>query len=249
MKKIIFWGDGLLAGLHGYGELLENHVFLHHPRADVSMSVLGRDGATLADALREAPLHAIGKDPDLLYLAFGHSDLAAGREPEEVLRGFQDLTALLLQKSHARLCVAGLVPAFFPEGSLRERCRTVNRGLRDAAAATRVSVIDLEAKVESFLREHRESPGDQRALHLDSGRLTPLGQLHLAHHAYRLVSWPGLQPAVPHRVLHQEADLRPPTHACGEVPAHGGKVVQAQVLDVVVRQRIVHKPSHGSGVP
>src|SRR5688572_8150883 len=40
VKKIIFWGDALLTGPAGYADLLGNHVFLHHPKADLSLSVV-----------------------------------------------------------------------------------------------------------------------------------------------------------------------------------------------------------------
>jgi hypothetical protein len=192
VKKIIFWGDGPLSGPGGYGELLENHVILHHPRTAVSMSIQGAENILLADALREAPLHAIGKDPHLLYLAFGHADIRAGRGAAEIIRSFQDLTDRILQKTHARVCLSTLIAGFFGGDGERERIRAVNahlRGLRDP----RIGVADLDAEVDAFLREHRQNEGDQHALHLDSARLTALGRLHLAHHAYRLVPWPELQ--------------------------------------------------------
>lgn len=192
MKKIIFWGDGILSGSAGYAGLLENHVFLHHPRAAVTLSIQGKEGATLIEALREAPLHAIGKDPDLLYLGFGHSDIAAGRFPDEIGQTLEDLVGLILQKTRARIAIPFLISSFFSEDEERDRCHSVNRIL-GSLAGSRVSLLDLETKVEDFLREHRESPGDQRALHLNSSRLTPLGQLHLAHHAYALAPWPEFQ--------------------------------------------------------
>lgn len=192
MKKIIFWGDGILSGSAGYAGLLENHVFLHHPRAAVTMSIQGKEGSTLSEALREAPLHAIGKDPDLLYLGFGHSDISAGRSPDEIGQTLEDLVGLILQKTRARIAIPYLISSFFSDDEERDRCHFVNRILK-GLAGSRVSVLDLDAKVEAFLREHRESPGDQRALHLNSSRLTPLGQLHLAHHAYALTPWPEFQ--------------------------------------------------------
>lgn len=188
----------MLTGPAGYAELLGDHLYLHHPRAELSLSVvpatIGEDGATLAGALREAPLHAIGRDPDLLCLGFGPADLKSGRSPEEVLRHIRDLSALVLQKTHAHLVLPLLISSFFPENEDRARARAVNAGLA-TLSGSRVAVVDLESKVESFLHAHRESEGDQRALHLDTGRLTPLGQLLLAHHAYALVPWPDLRPA------------------------------------------------------
>jgi hypothetical protein len=194
VKKIIFWGDGPLSGAGGYGELLEDHVILHHPRTAVSMSIQGAENTLLAEALREAPLHAIGKDPDLLYLAFGHADMRAGRTAAEIIQAFRDLTDLILQKTHARICLATLIAGFFSGEGERDCIRAVNahlRGLRDP----RLGVADLDREVDSFLREHRQNEGDQHALHLDSARLTALGRLHLAHHAYRLVPWPELEAA------------------------------------------------------
>ena len=171
---------------------------MHHPRADLSLASIpatpapGDAGsATLAEALREAPLHAIGKDPNLLYLGFGYADLQAGRAPGESARLLQELITLVLQKTHARVVLPLVVSGFFPEG-LRENCHAFNRSLK-ALAGQRVAVLDMEERVEDFLREHRESPGDQRALHVDSARLTPLGQLLLAHYAYALTPWPDFQ--------------------------------------------------------
>lgn len=188
----------MLTGPAGYAELLGDHLYLHHPRAELSLSVVpasaGGDGSTLAEAFREAPLHAIGRDPDLLYLGFGPADLKAGKPPEDILRSLRDLAALVLQKTHTHLVVPLLVSCFFPDNEDRARVRAVNAGLADMAGS-KVAVVDLESKVEGFLRAHLESEGDQRALHLDTGRLTPLGQLLLAHHAYALVPWPDLRPA------------------------------------------------------
>ncbi len=198
MKKIIFWGDPLLTGSAGYAELLGNHVFLHYPRADLSLATIPAasthgeaGGPSLSDAFREAPLHAIGKDPDLLYLGFGDADLAAGQTPDEAARLLQDLVTVVLQKTHARIALSQVISAFFPE-ALRAACQAFNRRLQ-TLAGPRVTLLDLDGRVEAFLREHRESPGDQRALHVDTGRLTPLGQLLLAHHAFALTPWPDFQ--------------------------------------------------------
>lgn len=200
MKKIIFWGDGILSGPSGYAELLGNHVFLYHPQADLSLPVLAASanptidgafppsGGSLAEALREAPLHAIGKDPDLLYLGFGYADLDAGHSPVDIIRLYRELVALITQKSRTRLALPLLITAFF-SGEDRLRAQTVNQGLL-SMASPRLTLLDLDRVVEDFLIAHRESPGDQRALHFDTARLTPLGQLLLAHHAYRLAPWP-----------------------------------------------------------
>ncbi|GEM_PF-1462587 len=194
MKKIIFWGDGLLAGPSGYADLLAHHLFLHHPQADVSTFIYGSDLATWQDAVRETPLHVIGKAPDLVILGFGGADLTAGKSPEEIVPSAQAVLNLILHKTQSRVCLLSLVSSFFPEGAGREACHAVNRKLRELAS-DRVSWVDLETRVERFLNQHRQGPGEKHALHLDSARLTPLGKLFLAHHAFHLISWPDLEPA------------------------------------------------------
>lgn len=191
VKKIILWGDGVLAGSAGFGDLLVNHIFLHHPRADVSAFVYGGEHAGLQDALRETPLHVIGKAPDLVLLGFGYADLAAGKSPEDMARMFQSACALVLQKTEARVCLLSLIPTFFPDESEGEKARDLNARLR-GLVSQRILFTDLETPVQRFLEEHKRSPGEKRALHLDSARLTTLGRLVLAHHAYQLIPWPDL---------------------------------------------------------
>jgi hypothetical protein len=61
----------------------------------------------------------------------------------------------------------------------------------------RVNLVDLEGRVEWFYGEHRQGPGEKHSLHLDRNRLTPLGRLFMAHHAFHLIGWPGFNPPVP----------------------------------------------------
>lgn len=187
MKKIIFWGDGILAGPHGFSELLLNHIFLHHPRADVATYQYIDE--TWQEAARNTPLHVIGKAPDLVVLGFGYSDLAAGRDPEEIAQTAKAAVTLMLQKTQSRVCLLSVVSSFFPEDAERERCHALNQALR-ASAGPRVDFVDLEGRVERFLAEHKLGAGEKRSLHLDSSRLTPLGRLFLAHHAFHLIAWP-----------------------------------------------------------
>jgi hypothetical protein len=189
VKKIIFWGDGILAGPSGFAELLSNHIFLHHPRADVKTFFYGGDLANWQDVVKDAPLHAIGKAPDLVILGFGYTDLAAGRTPEEISQMAHGVVTLLLQKTQSRVCLLSTVSSFFPEETDRERCHALNRRLRDLSGP-RVSLVDLEGRVEWFFSEHREGPGEKHSLHLDRNRLTPLGRLFMAHHAFHLIEWP-----------------------------------------------------------
>jgi hypothetical protein len=196
MKKIIFWGDGILSGNGGFGELLANHLFLHHPRADVSTSFYGGETANWRDAVVQTPLHVIGKAPDLVVLGFGYTDLAAEGVPEEIAHAAQSVINMMLQKSHARICLLSVVSSFFSEAAERVRCHALNSRLRDLAGP-RVQAVDLEGRVEWFFGEHMQAPGEKHSLHLDSNRLTPLGRLFLAHHAFQLIPWPELEPPVP----------------------------------------------------
>jgi hypothetical protein len=189
VKKIIFWGDGILAGPSGFAELLLNHIFLHHPRAEVGTSLYGGEAETWQDAAKNTPFHVIGKAPDLTVLGFGYSDLAAGRNPVDIAAIAQGTITLMVQKTQGRVCLLSVVSSFFAEEEERERCHALNRRLRDLAGP-RVDFIDLEGRVERFLAEHKQGAGEKRSLHLDASRLTPLGRLFLAHHAYHLIAWP-----------------------------------------------------------
>ncbi len=191
MKKIIFWGDSLLAGSNGFAELLSLHIFLHHPQANIVTSIYGGGPVTWQETLPEAPLHVIGKAPDLVVLGFGSADLMLGKTPEVVWTDAQTSLALMLQKTHSRICLISLISSFFMEEQEREACRAINDRMR-ALAVNRVEWIELDAPVENFLIQHRQGTGEKHSLHLDNTRLTPLGRLFLAHHAFRLISWPGL---------------------------------------------------------
>lgn len=188
MKKIIFWGDGILAGPSGFAELLLNHIFLHHPRANVGTSLYGGEAETWREAAKNTPFHVIGKAPDLAVLGFGYADLTEGLTPEEITASAQAMLTLILQKTQCSVCLLSLVSSFFSEED-REKCHGLNRRLRELAGP-RVEFVDLEGRVERFLAEHKQGSGEKRSLHLDTNRLTPLGRLFLAHHAFHLISWP-----------------------------------------------------------
>ncbi len=194
MKKIIFWGDGLLSGTTGYADLLANHIFLHQPQADVTTSIYGGGMATWQDAARETPLHVIGKAPDLVILGFGAADLSSGLSVEEITLEAESVLSLIQKKTHSRISLLSLISSFFEAGVQREACHKVNRRLREFSS-DRVEWVDLETRVERFLNLHRQGPGEKHALHLDPARLTPLGRLFLAHHAFHLTSWPEVNPS------------------------------------------------------
>ena len=141
------------------------------------------------DVAKDTPLHVIGKAPELVVLGLGYTDLAAGRTPEEIAQTAHGVITLVLQKTQARIGLLSTVSAFLEEGSARERSSLLNRRMRESAGP-RVSFVDLEGRVERFYSEHRQSPGEKHSLHLDSNRLTPLGRLFMAHHAFHLITWP-----------------------------------------------------------
>ncbi|MDB5102515.1 MAG: hypothetical protein JWP91_204 [Fibrobacteres bacterium] len=196
MKKIIFWGDGILAGPSGFAELLSNHIFLHHPRADVSTSVYGGETTIWQDVAKDTALHVIGKAPELVVLGLGYTDLAAARTPDEIAHIAGGVVTLILQKTQAKIRLLSTVSSFLVDEAERERCHALNRQMRDLSGP-RVSLIDLESKAEWFYGEHRQGPGEKHSLHLDRNRLTPLGRLFMAHHAFHLIEWPDVNPPVP----------------------------------------------------
>lgn len=189
MKKIILWGDGLLAGPQGFADLLIQHIFLHHPKADVSTSIYGGANETWLEISRDVPLHVIGKAPDLVVFGFGICDILAGKSPKEVVDQALVSIQMALHKTQAKVCLLSLMSSFVENGPMREATETLNQ-LFLAMHSDRIAFIDLENRVQRFLVQHRESPGEKHALHLDSQRLTPLGRLLLAHHAFHMIEWP-----------------------------------------------------------
>lgn len=193
MKKIILWGDGLLAGPQGFADLLIQHIFLHHPKADVSTSTYGGGNETWVEISRDVPLHVIGKAPDLVVFGYGFTDILAGKSPQDVLDQALVSINMVLHKTQAKVCLLSPIASFVEEGPLREASHTLNQLLSNMHS-DRISFVDLENRVQRFLAQHRESPGEKHALHLDSQRLTPLGRLLLAHHAFHMIEWPSLEP-------------------------------------------------------
>jgi hypothetical protein len=188
MKKIIFWGDGILAGASGFAELLSNHILVHHPKADVKTFVYGGDATVWQDVAKETPLHVIGKAPELVVLGLGYADLAAGRSPEEITQAASGVITLMLQKTQARICLLSTVSGFLV-GDGRESCNVLNGRMRELTSP-RVDWIDLESPVAWFFSEHSQGAGEKHSLHLDASRLTALGRLFMAHHAFHLIPWP-----------------------------------------------------------
>ena len=191
MKRIIFWGDGILAGPSGFAELLSNHILVHHPRADVKTYLYGVEATLWQDVAKETPLHVIGKAPELVVLGLGYADLAAGRSPEEIAQAASGVITLMLQKTQARICLLSTVSGFLV-GDAREICQSLNRRMRELSESVgaRVDWIDLESPVAWFFNEHSQGAGEKHSLHLDASRLTALGRLFMAHHAFHLIPWP-----------------------------------------------------------
>ncbi len=96
---------------------------------------------------------------------------------------------MILHKTQARISLLSVISSFSPEGVAREAGRDLNTQLKELAGE-RIKWIDLDTRVEAFLEEHRKGPGEKHALHLDLIRLTPLGRLFLAHHAFQQIDWP-----------------------------------------------------------
>ena len=191
MKKIIFWGDGVLAGPSGYAEILSDLIFLNHPGAQVITFAYGGENP-LQSAQSEAPLHVIGKAPDLVVLGFGHNDLLAGATPEDIGKTLLSLVELLLQKTHADICLSNLISSFFPEAAEKQKCAYFNKILQDIDKE-RVKTLDLEQEMMRFLKVYQRGGGEKRSLHQGNGKLTLFGRLFLAQSAYAMIPWPALE--------------------------------------------------------
>ncbi len=177
MKKLQFLGDGLLGGLSGYGEMLAGLFFLERPESDIVLHSYTSEGMTFQEALRDAPIHVIGKAPDILFLALGYKDMEGEIDLHSVGESAFSLVKLLLQKTSANLYIANLCPELYSEEtSTRARINTFNPIL-ETLRSERIQILDVATPVSAFLAKHRLSPGEQRSIHANSNRLTVLGKL------------------------------------------------------------------------
>ncbi len=193
MNKIILFGDGILAGPHGFGELLLDFLFVHHPRAPVSTALYGDKGTDYARVLREAPFHIIGKTPQLVVLALGQADVLSDKPVPAILEEVRHIVSLVETKTTARLYLGNVCSAFFAGEEHWGKAEQLNRGLAELSIA-RGGLLDLESCAKDFLEEHSAGSGEKHSLHANNHSLTSLGRLLLARFAYRNIDWP-LDPA------------------------------------------------------
>ncbi len=189
MNKIILFGDGILAGPQGFGEVLLDFLFLHHPRAPVSSSIYGDKDTDYARVLRECPLHIIGKTPQLVVLALGKADIHSSKPVPAILEEIRHIISMVETKTKARLYIANVCSPLFAGEDAWGKAEQLNRGLAEVAIS-RGGFIDLHGCAETFLDEHRQGPGEKHSLHSQDHALTSLGRLVLADFAYRAIHWP-----------------------------------------------------------
>lgn len=175
----------------GYGEHIVERLVLARPDATFASFHPGEEQLTLEAALRGAPA-LIGKAPDFIYLAIGGADLLRGGNAAEALENMRALAQVLLLKTHARIAVANLCTAFFPQEA-RAAAAAFNAGLA-ALSGERVLVVDLDEPVRAFLDAHRRGGGEKRSLHTRPLHLTSMGRLFLSHTAFALLDLESLIP-------------------------------------------------------
>jgi hypothetical protein len=197
LQRFVLYGDGLLVPHTGFGETLLDWMLLASPQANWQASQQGSEEWTVAAALSEASWRVIGKAPHGVVLALGATQIEAGEKAADLLPGLTELTHLLLAKAHAHLHWITLPTGFFVDGPVRREAEAFNEGLRQlcqgearSTSTAPVTLCDVNVEVEAFLRRHRESSGEKRALHHRANRPTPLGRLLLAQIVAKSWPWP-----------------------------------------------------------
>ncbi len=192
LKNLVFYGDGLLCPPEGYGEQIVELLVLQRPDATFKSFHPGEEQLSLEAALRGAPA-VIGKAPDFVYIGVGGGDLLRGVEVGTALETLRALLQVLYIKTPARIAVANLCTAFFPQEA-RAAAAEFNAGIA-ALGSDRVGIVDLDDPVNLFLEAHRRGAGEKRSLHSHPMRPTSMGRVFLAHKAFALLELESLFPA------------------------------------------------------
>ncbi len=187
MKNLVFYGDGLLCPPEGYGEGVVDLLVTRRPGAAFKSFHMGEESLTVDAALRGAPA-LIGKAPDTVVVGLGTADLLQGASLSAMLEPLGALVQVLLLKTQARVALVTVCSAFMPEAS-RAPAAAFNASLQDLAgmAGERVTVLNVDDVVNTFLEAHRRGPGEKRALHSTALRLTATGRALLSHSVYRFL--------------------------------------------------------------
>lgn len=187
--RLVLYGDGLLTPPHGFGELLLDALLLKAPALAWQASLQGSEDLGVEKAFHEASWRLLGKAPQEAILALGATEIQKGAKAKDLLPWLQELLQLIHNKTQAEIALVTLPLAFFPEGSAREEAGFWNAALAELDSGV-IACFDLNAPVQAFFREHRESLGEKRALHVAANRLTMLGKLLLAQTVAENWPWP-----------------------------------------------------------
>jgi hypothetical protein len=193
VKKLVFYGDGLLWPPEGYGEQLVDLLVFERPAETFQSFHPGEESLSLEKALKGAPLHLIGKAPDFIYLSIGAADLLQGHSPDSSLAELDHLLRLLQQKTRAQIFFPSLCTPFFPE-EIRAQALAFNAGLPDLVRKAGANFLDLDFPACAFLDRHRQGKGEKRALHQGPLRLTSMGRVFFSQTAFRLLPWQRIFP-------------------------------------------------------
>ncbi len=188
MKKIVFYGDGILRPPSGYSEQLIDLLVFHHPLASFQSFHLGEECLTLDSALKNAPFHVIGKAPDLIFLALGNTERLQQEAISLSLEKLHTLIHLFTLKTKAKIVLTSLCSAFYSEAS-RDDVLAYNVGMQKIALLPQLQWLDLDSAVHTFLEKHRLGMGEKRALHQGPMALTSMGRVFLSQTAYSQLPW------------------------------------------------------------
>jgi hypothetical protein len=181
LHKLIFIGDTLFQGQSGYQELLISQLVLFDPRSALDVLTFPGPGAAFHEILKQAPMHIIGKSPDLVLIAAGYSDVMGESALLEIKERLDSVFNLLKDKTNAEILSVNLCTAFFKGDPIRlARCEFINAILGCYQGFSRYRLVDADAQAAKFLEAHHSSTGMKVALHKEGPVLTGLGALLLA---------------------------------------------------------------------
>jgi hypothetical protein len=181
LHKLIFIGDTLFQGQSGYQELLISQLVLYDPRSALNVLTFPGPGAAFHQILEQAPLHIIGKSPDLVLIAAGYSDVMGASDLSEIKVSLDAIFHLLKDKTNAEIFLVNLCTAFFKGDSIRlARCEYINAILGCYKGFSGYRLVDADSQAAKFLEAHYSSAGMKMALHKEGPVLTSLGALLLA---------------------------------------------------------------------
>ncbi len=177
--SILFAGDAFW-GEQGAAHRVAHCLLLEHPERDYRFWHVVEPQLTLRTLWEESFRMIIGRNPAVVVLGLGWSDLS-GRTPLDQMSTIVDQVLTELRaKIEARVLVHAPPPEFLPE-PLQERARQWQAQLCERTLAQGHAWLDLQTPLAQWLELQSKREGTLYGLHHSDGTLSPMGQAFLAH--------------------------------------------------------------------